>query len=134
MFCDTFDNILISISLEVLSWLWTEIYSAMVGQDRTMKSVISCQVCQSNKCKDEKGLRKASVLGTVFPCSTLWYIEVCYDMFHGQIWPSHAHSLSLRKFCMYFISCPILPMNFDEIPFTCFSIRFQYAFSIARII
>lgn len=39
--------------------------------------------CQVNKCKDEKGQWKASVLGTVFRCSVLGYIQVSYDIFAG---------------------------------------------------
>ena len=51
-----------------------------IDQDRIIKSVQSCQV---NKCKDEKGQWKASVLGTVFRCSVLGYIQVSYDIFAG---------------------------------------------------
>ena len=75
--------------------------------------------------KDSERLPFWEPFFVVLRCGSLWYLGVCYDMFHGHIWPSH--SLSLQKFYMYFISCPILPINFDEVPSACFSIRFQYA-------
>lgn len=85
-FYDTFDDVLYDLFTvqHIISYIYIlvvlDVCPAMFDQDRIIKSVQSCQV---NKCKDEKGQWKASVLGTVFRCSVLGHIQVSYDIFAG---------------------------------------------------
>ena len=92
-FNDTSANILIV--AEALRGVWTNNYMFRTGRSSPCHEICeSVKLCQVNKCKDEKGLRKASVLGTGF-CSSAPVGILRFTMlsFHGHKLPEKMPAL-----------------------------------------